>query len=91
MHPRHFFLRREGVLGIGDVVVCIHMIAHIDGCIIYSTTEHFSSIIVAQDSDGVFLCAEFLRFCLFQYNLNSTFSICNSGQTLNSRLFREKN
>ena len=51
----------------------------------------FSSIIVAQDSDGVFLCAEFLRFCLFQYNLNSTFSICNSGQTLNSRLLREKN
>ena len=29
---------REGVLGIGHLVVCIHMIAHIDGSIIYSTT-----------------------------------------------------
>ena len=40
---------------------------------------------MAQDSDGVFLCAEFSGFCFFHYNLNSTFSICNSGQTLTSR------
>ena len=45
---------------------------------------------MAPDSDGVFLCDEFLGFCFFQYNLNSRFSICNSGQTLTSRLFREK-
>ena len=36
MRPRHFFL--QGCSRIGQVVVCIHMIAHIDGCIIYSTT-----------------------------------------------------
>ena len=30
------------------------------------------------------------RVLLFQYNLNSTLSIWNSGQTLTSRLFREK-
>ena len=46
---------------------------------------------MAQDSRGVFLCAQFLGFCFFQYNLNSTFSICNSEQTLTSRLFKEKN
>ena len=45
---------------------------------------------MAPDSEGVFLCDEFLGFCFFQYNLNSRFSICNSGQTLTSRLFREK-
>ena len=31
------------------------------------------------------------RVLLFQYNLNSRFSICNSGQTSTRRLFREKN
>ena len=31
------------------------------------------------------------RVLLFLYNLNSTFSICNSEQTLTSRLFKEKN
>ena len=45
---------------------------------------------MAQDSEGVFLCAEFLGFCSFQYNLNSRFYLCNSAQTLTSRLFREK-
>ena len=31
------------------------------------------------------------RVLHFQYNLKSTFFICNSEQTLTSRLFREKN
>ena len=60
MRPCHFFLCREGVLEVDHLVVCIHMIAHIDGCIMHCTIEHFWSSIVAQDSDGVFLCAQFL-------------------------------
>ena len=35
---------------------------------------------MAQDSDSAFLYVELLGFCFFQYYLNSTLSIFNSGQ-----------
>ena len=48
--------------------------------------------IMAQDLDGVFwLIHTIFRVLLFQYNLNSRSSFCNSGQTSTSRLFGEKN
>ena len=37
------------------------------------------------------LSTQFSGLLLFQYNLNSRSSICNSGQTSTSRLFGEKN
>ena len=66
---------------------------HIYGCITYRTSwQQSSSSIMAQDLDGAFwLIHTIFRVLLFQYNLNSRSSICNSGQTSTSRLFREKN
>ena len=49
---------------------------------LHNTLHHITlfSSIMAQDSDSVFLYAELLGFCFLQYYLNSTLSICYSGQ-----------
>ena len=79
---------------IANSAICIYMIAHTyiwlhniqnlvtTAFVKYNDTKFKWSILTYPHN---------FRVLLFQYSLNSRFSICNSGQTSTRRLFREKN
>ena len=79
---------------IANSAICIYMIAHT-----YIWLHNIQNLVTTafvkyNDTKFKWSILTYLhnfRVLLFQYSLNSRFSICNSGQTSTRRLFREKN
>ena len=79
---------------IANSAICIYMIAHT--YIWLHNIQNLVTTVFVKYNDTKFKWSILtylhnFRVLLFQYSLNSRFSICNSGQTSTRRLFREKN